>query len=159
MSDVELAVELQRAANRAGKEWAYHDLVVRAAAALRAPAVDARPSREAREKETTRLATIEECAQLIESGAGMADLIDQDELDQQAKYIRALSDKGEAPPPQCGVQTATPDAMGRAFYLARYEHAGAKWEANDHKVLWIRMAQRYHEILSSPVPSADRGRE
>ncbi len=33
---------------------------------------------------------IEACAKLIESGAGMADLIDQEELDQQAKYIRAL---------------------------------------------------------------------
>ena len=33
---------------------------------------------------------IEACARLIESGAGMADLIDQEELDQQAKYIRAL---------------------------------------------------------------------
>ncbi len=38
-----------------------------------------------------RTATIEECAKLIESGAGMADLIDQEELDQQAKYIRALA--------------------------------------------------------------------
>lgn len=39
----------------------------------------------------TRGAVIEECARLIESGAGMADLINQDDLDQQAKYIRALA--------------------------------------------------------------------
>jgi hypothetical protein len=37
-----------------------------------------------------REATIRECAELIKSGAGMADLIDQDELDQQAKYILDL---------------------------------------------------------------------
>jgi hypothetical protein len=54
-------------------------------------------SQEAREKETTRLATIEECARLIESGAGMAGLIDQDELDQQARYIRALRMLGGTP--------------------------------------------------------------
>ena len=55
------------------------------------PGNHAQSSQEAREKEITRLATIEECAQLIESGAGMADLIDQYELDQQAEYIRALA--------------------------------------------------------------------
>ena len=45
-------------------------------------------------RETLRVvreSVIEECAKLIESGAGMADLIDQEDLDQQAKYIRALS--------------------------------------------------------------------
>jgi hypothetical protein len=41
--------------------------------------------------EAGREAAIEECAKLIESGAGMADLIDQDELDEQAKLIRALA--------------------------------------------------------------------
>lgn len=50
-----------------------------------------------------RKAAIEECAQLIESGA---DLIDQDELDQQAKYIRALST------PSAGKQA---DDDGHAF--------------------------------------------
>lgn len=35
---------------------------------------------------------VERVAELIESGAGMADLIDQDDLDEQAKMIRALSD-------------------------------------------------------------------
>lgn len=35
--------------------------------------------------------SFEACAKLIESGAGMADLIDQDDLDQQAKYIRAIA--------------------------------------------------------------------
>lgn len=37
-----------------------------------------------------RAMAIEECASLIQSGAGMADLIDQELLDQQAEYIRAL---------------------------------------------------------------------
>ncbi len=44
-----------------------------------------------------REATIEECAKLIESGSGMADLIDQEELDQQAKYIRALAQQEDKP--------------------------------------------------------------
>jgi hypothetical protein len=38
-----------------------------------------------------RKAAIEECAKFIESGAGMADLIDQDELDEQAKMLRKLA--------------------------------------------------------------------
>ncbi len=35
------------------------------------------------------------------------------------------------------------DELGKAFYLARYEKDGGIWNANDHKILWIRMAEDY----------------
>ena len=61
-----------------------HALWNEIATALRIPVVAA-----------DRNAVIEECAQLIESGAGMADLIDQEKLDQQAAYIRALTTRSQ----------------------------------------------------------------
>lgn len=46
------------------------------------------------------------------------------------------------------------DDMGRAFYLAMYENDGAKWEANEHKDIWIAKAQRYRELLQ-PATNPD----
>lgn len=84
---------------------------------------------------------IEECAKLIESGAGMADLIDQEELDQQAKYIRALYLQPAAAP-VTGIQPH--------IYSPDYQAMG------DCRVCGHERDKPWHDLAARPAARAER---
>jgi hypothetical protein len=94
-SALELADNIQRAWNV--EPTPFNRAAVAARVAL--DALRAAPASEPVAWQSAREAAIEECAKLIESGAGMADLINQEELDQQAKYIRDLAALPSSPAP------------------------------------------------------------
>lgn len=49
------------------------------------------------------------------------------------------------------------EAVGRAIYLAMYEHKGGKWEANEAKDVWYDMADRFFAILSLTKGTGEAG--
>jgi hypothetical protein len=51
---------------------------------------------------------------------------------------------------------ASREQIGEAIYLAMYGHQGGKWEANDSKETWYRIANRFLVMLPAPPTTGEQ---
>lgn len=47
------------------------------------------------------------------------------------------------------------ETLGRAIYLAMYQHKGGRWEANETKDVWYDMADRFTAFLPPAAPTTE----